>query len=181
MRTTWRRPIAFQVEPIRRRQLDRLRTSLREIETETNYSNSIIDRLLINTSERPVEDHEFQYFSAQSCVIDALHRYPFVGSYERDLISLDLDRNFVIHAPHVLVVHVLFNLLKNGIYYVHKAGKGELTVTIVQSLNRRTRDHRRRHRHGNIRRRTSNASSSASIRQPSRAMDPASDSASARW
>ena len=122
----------FPVEPIRRRQLDRLRTSLREIETETNYSNSIIDRLLINTSERPVEDHEFQYFSAQNCVIEALHRYPFVGAYERDLISLDLDRNFVIHAPHVLVVHVLFNLLKNGIYYVHKAGKGELTVTIVR-------------------------------------------------
>jgi two-component system, CAI-1 autoinducer sensor kinase/phosphatase CqsS len=124
----------FPVESIRRRQLDRLRTSLREIETETNYSNSIIDRLLINTSERPVEDHEFQYFSAQNCVIDALHRYPFVGSYERDLISLDLDRNFVIHAPNVLVVHVLFNLLKNGIYYVHKAGKGELTVTIIRGV-----------------------------------------------
>jgi signal transduction histidine kinase len=121
----------FPVEPIRRRQLDRMRTSLREIETETNYSNSIIDRLLINTSERPVEDHVFENFSAQNCVIDALHRYPFVGAYERDLISLDLDRNFMIHAPHVLVVHVLFNLLKNGIYYVHKAGKGELTVTVV--------------------------------------------------
>jgi two-component system, CAI-1 autoinducer sensor kinase/phosphatase CqsS len=124
----------FEVAPIRRRQMDRLRTSLREIETETNHSNSIIDRLLINTSERPVEDHEFQYFSAQSCVIEALHRYPFVGRYERDLISLDLDRNFVIHAPNVLIIHVLFNLLKNGIYYVHKAGKGELTVTTVQSL-----------------------------------------------
>lgn len=124
----------FEVAPIRRRQMDRLRTSLREIETETNHSNSIIDRLLINTSERPVEDHEFQYFSAQACVIEALHRYPFVGRYERDLVSLDLDRNFVIHAPNVLMVHVLFNLLKNGIYYVHKAGKGELTVTTVQSL-----------------------------------------------
>lgn len=121
----------FPVQPIRRRQLERLRTSLREIETETNYSNSIIDRLLINTSERPVEDHVFEHFSAQSCVIEALHRYPFVGAYERDLIALDLDRNFMIHAPHVLVVHVLFNLLKNGIYYVHKAGKGDLTVTIV--------------------------------------------------
>ena len=73
-------------------------------------------------------------------MIDALHRYPFVGAYERDLISLDLDRNFAIHAPHVLVVHVLFNLFKNGIYYVHKAGKGELTVTIVQmAIPTRTR------------------------------------------
>ena len=121
----------FPIEPIRRRQLERLRTSLREIETETDYSNSIIDRLLVNTSERPVEDHEFAYFSAQSCVIDALHRYPFAGEFERDLISVDLDRDFMIHAPNVLVIHVLFNLLKNAIYYVHKAGDGDLTVTLV--------------------------------------------------
>jgi two-component system CAI-1 autoinducer sensor kinase/phosphatase CqsS len=128
----------FPIEPIRRRQLERLRTSLREIETETDYSNSIIDRLLVNTSERPVEDHEFAYFSAQSCVIEALHRYPFAGEFERDLISVDLDRDFMIHAPNVLVIHVLFNLLKNAIYYVHKAGEGELTVTLVtgrQSLD----------------------------------------------
>jgi two-component system, CAI-1 autoinducer sensor kinase/phosphatase CqsS len=128
----------FPIEPIRRRQLERLRTSLREIETETDYSNSIIDRLLVNTSERPVEDHEFAYFSAQSCVVEALHRYPFAGEFERDLISVDLDRDFMIHAPNVLVIHVLFNLLKNAIYYVHKAGEGDLTVTLVtgrQSLD----------------------------------------------
>ena len=121
----------FPIQPIRRRQLERLRTSLHEIETETDYSNSIIDRLLVNTSERPVDDHEFARFTAQSCVIEALHRYPFVGEYERNLISVDLDRDFVIHAPHVLVIHVLFNLLKNAIYYVHKAGEGDLTVTLV--------------------------------------------------
>jgi signal transduction histidine kinase len=126
----------FPIEPIRRRQLERLRTSLHEIELETDYSNTIIDRLLINTSERPVDDHEFQLFSAQNCVIEALHRYPFVGGHERDLIRVDLDRDFMIHAPHVLVIHVLFNLLKNAIYYVHKAGDGDLSVTLVTGRRR---------------------------------------------
>ncbi len=127
---------ALPIEAIRRRQLDRLRTSLREIEIETNHSNSIIDRLLLNASERPVEDHVFERFSAQRCVLDALHRYPFVGRYERDLICLSLDRNFTINAPHVLVVHVLFNLFKNGLYYVQKAGKGELTVRLINGRTR---------------------------------------------
>lgn len=124
------------IEPIRRRQLDRLRTSLREIESETDHSNSIIDRLLLNASERPVEEHAFELFSAQSCVVEALHRYPFIGGYERDLICVDLDRNFTINAPQVLIVHVLFNLLKNGLYYVQKAGKGELTVRLVSGRHR---------------------------------------------
>ncbi len=127
---------SLPIEAIRRRQLDRLRSSLREIEIETNHSNSIIDRLLLNASERPVEDHVFERFSAQRCVLDALHRYPFVGRYERDLICFSLDRNFTINAPHVLVVHVLFNLFKNGLYYVQKAGKGEVTVKLVTGRGR---------------------------------------------
>jgi two-component system CAI-1 autoinducer sensor kinase/phosphatase CqsS len=123
----------LKLEPIRRRHLDRLRRSLREIEIETDYSNSIIDRLLVNATERPVEEHKFERFSAQRCVLDALHRYPFTGRHERDLISLDLDRDFTILAPPVLVVHVLFNLVKNGLYYVHKAGKGRLKVKLITS------------------------------------------------
>jgi two-component system CAI-1 autoinducer sensor kinase/phosphatase CqsS len=126
----------LKLEPIRRRHLERLRRSLREIEIETDYSNSIIDRLLINATERPVEEHTFELFSAQRCVLDALHRYPFSGRHERDLISVDLDRDFTILAPPVLVVHVLFNLMKNGLYYVHKAGKGGVKVTLLKSRHR---------------------------------------------
>lgn len=123
----------LKLEPIRRRHLDRLRRSLREVEIETDYSNIIIDRLLVNATERPVEEHKFERFSAQRCVLDALHRYPFSGRYERDLISIDLDRDFTILAPPVLVVHVLFNLMKNGLYYVHKAGKGNVKVVLIRS------------------------------------------------
>jgi len=90
----------------------------------------------LNASERPVEDHVFELFSAQRCVLDALHRYPFIGRYERDLICLSLDRNFMIDAPHVLVVHVLFNLFKNGLYYVQKAGKGEVMVKLITGRHR---------------------------------------------
>jgi len=126
------------IEPIRKRQLERLRTSLREIEVETDHSNVIIDRLLINTTERPFDDHPFADFSAQQCVIEAIRRYPFAGGHERDLITVDLDRNFMIHAPPVLMVHVLFNLLKNSIYYVEKAGKGDVTVKFVANARMRT-------------------------------------------
>ena len=125
------------IEPIRKRQLERLRTSLREIEVETDHSNVIIDRLLINTTERPFEDHPFEHVSAQQCVIEAIRRYPFAGTHERDLITFDLDRNFMIHAPPMLMVHVLFNLLKNAIYYVQKAGKGDVTVKFTKGTRMR--------------------------------------------
>jgi two-component system CAI-1 autoinducer sensor kinase/phosphatase CqsS len=119
------------IEPIRSRHLRRLKFGLREIETETDHSNSIIDRLLINATEKPVEEHVFETFSARECVLDALHRYPFAGRYERDLVAIDLDQDFIISAPPVLIVHVLFNLLKNSLYYVQKAGTGDVTITLI--------------------------------------------------
>ncbi len=76
------------------------------------------------------------------------HRYPFAGEFERDLIRVDLDRDFMIHAPTVLLIHVLFNLLKNAIYYVHKAGQGDLTVTLVTGREMARFDRRRGHRDG---------------------------------
>ena len=123
----------LEIEPIRHRHLQRLKFGLREIELETNHSNSIIDRLLINATERPVEEHEFETVSARQCVLDAMHRYPFAGRYERDLVEVDLDQDFTISAPPVLLVHVLFNLLKNSLFYVQKAGKGEVTIKLRSS------------------------------------------------
>jgi two-component system CAI-1 autoinducer sensor kinase/phosphatase CqsS len=120
----------LEIEPIRHRHLRRLKFGLREIELETNHSNSIIDRLLINATERPVEEHVFETISARQCVLDAIHRYPFAGRYERDLVETDLDQDFIVSAPPVLVVHVLFNLLKNSLYYVQKAGKGGVTIKL---------------------------------------------------
>jgi two-component system CAI-1 autoinducer sensor kinase/phosphatase CqsS len=121
------------VERIRLAHIDGLDKSLHRIRSEIDYSNSIVDMLLVNSSERPVRDSEFSIFSAASCVQEAIQRYPFSGEVERSLIETRLDNDFQINAPRVLIVHVLFNLLKNGLYYVRKAGHGEITISLRTS------------------------------------------------
>lgn len=65
-----------------------------------------------------------------SDVIDrSLLRYPFIAK-QRDLVhwKRDLNTDFLINSDPVLITHVFFNLIKNAIYYVIKAGKGNIQI-----------------------------------------------------
>ena len=45
-------------------------------------------------------------------------------------MTLCIVEDFSITAPEVLLSHVLFNLLKNAIYYVEKSGGGQITIRV---------------------------------------------------
>ena len=115
---------------IRARHVDALRQSLVRIRDETDYANRVIDMLLINSSDQPLRGLEFTTFSAASLVRNAMERYPFSSAREKERLTLCIVGNFSITAPEVLLVHVLFNLLKNAIYYVGKSGDGQITIRL---------------------------------------------------
>ena len=117
------------VDPIRPKQLEEIELALSTIESEVEYSNTVIDMLLINTADKPLNGLENDLFNASSTITESVSRYPFNNSSERKLIQTDVSTDFRIRAPRLLVVHVLFNLIKNGLYYVQGAGKGEITIS----------------------------------------------------
>jgi two-component system CAI-1 autoinducer sensor kinase/phosphatase CqsS len=117
------------VDEIRPKQFDQLKSLLTRIESEVDYSNTIIDMLLINTADNPLTGVEYDRFTASSAISECLARYPFNNHQERELIRLRDGGDFEIHAPRLLVVHVLFNLIKNGLYYVQRGGKGNITIS----------------------------------------------------
>lgn len=119
----------LDVEPIRPKQLERIKQALTSIEDEVEYSNTIIDMLLINTADKPLTGLEYDSFNASSVIAESVSRYPFNNTNERRLINVDESYDFRISAPRLLIVHVLFNLIKNALYYVQRAGKGTITIS----------------------------------------------------
>jgi len=121
---------SLPVERIRLSHLDGLKKSLDRICGELDFSNAVVDMLLINSSEHPVKESEFARFPARMCVEDAVQRYPFTTEGERALVIISPGEDFEIDAPRILIVHVLFNLLKNALYYVRKAGRGDIHISL---------------------------------------------------
>jgi len=100
------------------------------IESETQAAFTIIDMLLVKANLSQVNTSKFKIFSVAQCVADAVDRY-VIEDEERKLIDLFiLEKDFLCKGDYVLLIHVLFNLLKNALYYIHAVNKGRIQITL---------------------------------------------------
>lgn len=120
------------VGPLRQSQLQALNNTLLSIRNEVEYSNTIIDMLLLNTADKPLANVQTDAINASEIVREAARRFPFNNQKERDLVSAEIRADFNFEAPRLLLVHVLFNLIKNSLYFVQKSGKGQIQIVVEQ-------------------------------------------------
>lgn len=108
-------------------QFKTLSIAVDDIEAETNYSNTIINMMLTNVEQQNIKASDFRTCSIAKCIDEALRRYPF-QSDERALVHWDEKNDFEFIGQELLTIHILFNLLKNAIYYIRTAHKGDIHI-----------------------------------------------------
>lgn len=116
------------VSDLRESHLERLERALASVEREIEHANTVIDMLLI--AARPIGEIRMERVSAKSCVEEALERYPFGSQLERSRVTVHYEADFDLIGSRLLVVHVLFNLIKNALFHTSRAGKGEIELRV---------------------------------------------------
>lgn len=127
------------VEPVRLAHLNTMHGVLDRIVDEADQSNMVIDMLLMNARMDGFTSEGFTNCSITQCVMTALLRYPFTSEEEGRLVSWDAngkDFNFLGSEP--LMVHVLFNLLKNSLFYITMTGRGRISIELNTSAQANT-------------------------------------------
>lgn len=121
------------VKQIRPSRFSKLRDSVKRIEDEIVYSNTIIDMLLLSAGQTTLRTSEFSVYTAHETVRQSLERYPFNSSRERELVHWEAGPDFQYFGSDLLVTHILFNLIKNALQSVLSAGQGEIYIqTLVE-------------------------------------------------
>lgn len=123
----------LKVEPIRLAHIQAMHGVLERIEGEADHSNTIIDMLLMNTRSGGISPENFSACSVAKCVETAIERYPFSSEGEKHLVSWDKGDDFRFQGIELLTVHVLFNLMKNALYHIAKAGKGDISIRLEKT------------------------------------------------
>jgi signal transduction histidine kinase len=113
----------------RLRQFEQIATKMHQ---EIRYSFTFIDMLLMKI--KPSVYANKAVFSIQSCIEDAINRYPFQES-ERALVHVDKKEDFNVEGDSLLIVHILFNLLKNSLYHISASNKGEIYISLKNEEN----------------------------------------------
>ena len=109
---------------------------------EVDFSNRTIDILLVSTSKAPFKFDPKESFLATDVVHTAVSSYPYSNSAERQCVQIRPGAEFEAVGPSDLVIHALYNLIKNALlaansysdkeieaHYFKAGEKGVITIT----------------------------------------------------
>lgn len=98
------------------------------IDSETQAAFTVINMLLVNVNHISLENsNTLKICCINKCIDEAIRRYPFdIG--EKEKIHWQEEKNIYFKGDELLLAHILFNLLKNALFYIKAAGKGEIWI-----------------------------------------------------
>ncbi len=106
-----------------------LKDALSSVKAEVNFSHTIVDMLLLKVNFQHQEKGFLEY-SINSIIEEALQRYPFNPAEKRSLVNCNIDpkNDFIFQGQELLMIHVIFNLIKNALYYIETSNKGTIYI-----------------------------------------------------
>lgn len=93
----------------------------------------VISMTLKEVGGKPISPSELGYAQAGELVHKAIGEYCFESESERAKVGVVVKQDFVIKVDETLFVFVLFNLLKNALYYFKLHPEATITVTVEPS------------------------------------------------
>jgi signal transduction histidine kinase len=118
----------LSVPQISKRQFNLLEKSLDEVIGEVNHAKNIIDLMLTNISLSNIHTENFSTCSIQHCIQIMMQRYSCSDEQKKLIQWDDKATDFTFYGDEIYIVHVLFNLLKNALYFIEKKGTGNITI-----------------------------------------------------
>ena len=108
---------------------DRLLSSHQRVRQHITSANSVIDLLLSNVAQHHRRVPATELHRMSNIVAMAIERYHFKPQ-QRELIRTDLDEDFEFRGSDLLMTHVLFNLMKNGLRAIEARDGEDNNLTI---------------------------------------------------
>ena len=112
------------------RQLGHIKDIPIVMERVSYNAQNIIDMLLMKARE--VESIELEPCSIGQCVRTALQQYPLTDN-ERASIRVDDNNDFIFQGKEEMLLHVIFNLLKNSLHQISFVSHGEISMWTTSS------------------------------------------------
>jgi len=109
---------------------DKLAASHRRVRQHITSANSVIDLLLSNVAQHHRGSPASELHSMRQVVKQAIERYSFKPN-QRELVRLDIEEDFLFRGSDLLMTHVLFNLMKNGLRAIEARGGIDHYLSIV--------------------------------------------------
>ncbi len=92
----------------------------------------VIAMTLDEVSAKPLDPATFSYLSVADTAGKAVREYGYGNDLQRGRVRLEVAQDFIFRGDETAFVFVLFNLIKNALYYLPTRPKLEVVVTVGQ-------------------------------------------------
>ena len=90
----------------------------------------VISMTLDEVSARPIDASAFRYLSAAEVVQQAVEEYSYDSDEARDKVTVEVDEDFTFRGDETAFLFVMFNLVKNALYYLAPYPQTRVTITV---------------------------------------------------
>jgi two-component system CAI-1 autoinducer sensor kinase/phosphatase CqsS len=112
------------------RQVDALYRHLAESELAVSRGLQVIAMTLDEVSAKPLDSASFSFLSAADVSRKAVQEYGYESDEDRRRVSVDVVEDFSFRGDETAYLFVLFNLIKNALYYLPLREDGRVTITV---------------------------------------------------
>lgn len=98
---------------------------------EVDRTSTVLDMMLASIKMDQIDKATFTQHGIGHCVTEAIERYAY-DRQDRERIVVRSTEEFRFYGSDTLLILVLFNLLKNALYAIKVAGKGEIQISTVR-------------------------------------------------
>jgi two-component system CAI-1 autoinducer sensor kinase/phosphatase CqsS len=78
---------------------------------------AMIDMILTNIRDGKIDKSNFTDISISGVVKKALKQFSYQNQQDRDLVSCNLNEDFIFRGDENMMIFVIYNLLKNALHY----------------------------------------------------------------
>lgn len=117
-------------EPCSGNRLDNLYERVAHGQLAVKRGVQVIDMVLDEIREKPIDPDSFTYLSAVRLTRKAIEEYGYDSELERERVHLYADDAFTFRINETLFVFVIFNLMKNALFYLKSHPQSEVTIRL---------------------------------------------------
>lgn len=124
---------AAEVVQLSRQRIDALSRALMQGKDASDRGLQAITLTLQQLSGKAFDSSRFAPLSAALCVQKAVSEYAFETPEQRASVALQVVDDFHFHGDETACVLILFNLLKNALYYLPLHPGASITITVMKA------------------------------------------------
>jgi len=91
----------------------------------------VIAMTLDEVNDKPLDQQQFAYLSAAQVCLKAVEEYGYENDQQRTKIKLELKDDFIFRGSETAILFVLFNLMKNALYYLPLSPEARLYISVT--------------------------------------------------